>query len=91
VVALRTVLLPDGSEGPEPGQHRREALKLVASLSARHEQQLCRRRRSRHLRRSRRFLDSFGVNLPLAITASPEDGGVVNIPAILICLLMTSS
>jgi basic amino acid/polyamine antiporter, APA family len=35
------------------------------------------------------FLNSFGVNLPLSITASPEDGGVVNIPAMLICLLVT--
>jgi basic amino acid/polyamine antiporter, APA family len=35
------------------------------------------------------FLDSFGVNLPLAISASAEDGGIVNIPAILICLLVT--
>jgi APA family basic amino acid/polyamine antiporter len=26
------------------------------------------------------FLNGFGVELPLAITASPEDGGVVNIP-----------
>src|SRR5680860_355257 len=35
------------------------------------------------------FLDSFGVNLPLSISASAEDGGIVNIPAILICLLVT--
>jgi APA family basic amino acid/polyamine antiporter len=35
------------------------------------------------------FLASFGVNLPVAITASAEEGGVVNVPAILICLLVT--
>ena len=35
------------------------------------------------------FLDGFGVNLPLAITASAEEGGVVNIPAVLICLVVT--
>jgi basic amino acid/polyamine antiporter, APA family len=35
------------------------------------------------------FLDSFGVDLPLSITASAEDGGVVNLPAMLICLLVT--
>ncbi len=35
------------------------------------------------------FLDGFGVNLPLAITASAEDGGVVNLPAVLICLVVT--
>src|ERR687889_602219 len=35
------------------------------------------------------FLNGFGIELPLAITASAEEGGVVNIPAILICLLVT--
>jgi APA family basic amino acid/polyamine antiporter len=35
------------------------------------------------------FLQSFDVNLPLSITASAEDGGVVNLPAMLICLLVT--
>jgi APA family basic amino acid/polyamine antiporter len=35
------------------------------------------------------FLDGFGVTLPVAITASAEEGGVVNVPAILICLLVT--
>jgi amino acid transporter len=31
----------------------------------------------------------LGVELPLAITASAEDGGLINIPALLICLLVT--
>lgn len=35
------------------------------------------------------FLDSFGADLPLSITASAEEGGVVNLPAMLICLLVT--
>ena len=35
------------------------------------------------------FLNGFGIELPLAITASAEEGGVINIPAILICLLVT--
>jgi APA family basic amino acid/polyamine antiporter len=35
------------------------------------------------------FLEGFGVTLPTSITASAEEGGVVNIPAILICLLVT--
>src|SRR5215207_1956387 len=35
------------------------------------------------------FLNGFGVELPLAITASAEDGGLVNLPALLICLLVT--
>src|SRR3712207_771381 len=35
------------------------------------------------------FLDGFGVALPVSITASAEEGGVVNIPAVLICLLVT--
>ncbi|MGY1763958.1 amino acid permease [Geodermatophilus sp. SYSU D00779] len=36
------------------------------------------------------FLDGFGVALPTAVTASAEEGGVVNVPAILICLLVTA-
>jgi APA family basic amino acid/polyamine antiporter len=35
------------------------------------------------------FLNGFGVALPVSVTASAEEGGVVNIPAILICLLVT--
>ena len=35
------------------------------------------------------FLNGFGIELPLAITASAEEGGVVNIPAVVICLLVT--
>ena len=35
------------------------------------------------------FLQGFGVTLPVSITASAEEGGVVNVPAILICLLVT--
>ena len=35
------------------------------------------------------LLNGFGVALPVSITASPEEGGVVNVPAILICLLVT--
>jgi APA family basic amino acid/polyamine antiporter len=35
------------------------------------------------------FLTGFGVELPLWITASAEEGGVVNLPAVLICLLVT--
>ncbi|WP_448612591.1 amino acid permease [Modestobacter sp. URMC 112] len=35
------------------------------------------------------FLDGFGVTLPTSVTASAEEGGVVNVPAILICLLVT--
>ena len=35
------------------------------------------------------FLDGFGINLPQSITVSAEDGGVVNLPAMLICLLVT--
>ena len=35
------------------------------------------------------FLNGFGVALPSSITASAEEGGVVNIPAVLICLLVT--
>ncbi|WP_244276932.1 amino acid permease [Geodermatophilus obscurus] len=35
------------------------------------------------------FLDGFGLSLPTSITASAEEGGIVNIPAIIICLLVT--
>ncbi|WNV77707.1 amino acid permease [Geodermatophilus sp. DSM 44513] len=35
------------------------------------------------------FLDGFGVTLPAALTASAEEGGVVNVPAVVICLLVT--
>jgi APA family basic amino acid/polyamine antiporter len=35
------------------------------------------------------FLSGFGVELPTWITASAEEGGVVNLPAVLICLLVT--
>src|SRR3712207_4176510 len=35
------------------------------------------------------FLNGFGVTLPISITASAEEGGVVNVPAIVICLLVT--
>lgn len=36
------------------------------------------------------FLAGFGLELPTALTASPEEeGGVVNLPALLICLLVT--
>jgi basic amino acid/polyamine antiporter, APA family len=35
------------------------------------------------------LLNGFGVALPASITASPEEGGIVNIPAVLICLLVT--
>src|SRR3712207_6554409 len=37
------------------------------------------------------FLEGFGIDLPTAITATADeaDGGLVNLPAILICLLVT--
>ncbi|WP_369253956.1 amino acid permease [Geodermatophilus amargosae] len=35
------------------------------------------------------LLDGLGLTLPTSITASAEEGGVVNIPAVLICLLVT--
>ncbi|QGQ19277.1 amino acid permease [Cellulomonas sp. JZ18] len=35
------------------------------------------------------FLGGLGVELPAAVTASAEEGGVVNVPAVLICLLVT--
>src|SRR3712207_5765320 len=36
------------------------------------------------------FLNGFGVTLPISITASAEEGGIVNLPAMLICLLVTA-
>ncbi|MGY1695411.1 amino acid permease [Geodermatophilus sp. SYSU D00814] len=35
------------------------------------------------------LLDGLGLSLPTAVTASAEEGGVVNVPAVLICLLVT--
>jgi APA family basic amino acid/polyamine antiporter len=35
------------------------------------------------------FLTGIGVSLPTSVTASAEEGGVVNVPAVLICLLVT--
>jgi APA family basic amino acid/polyamine antiporter len=35
------------------------------------------------------LLDNLGLSLPLAISESAEKGGIVNLPAILICLLVT--
>lgn len=35
------------------------------------------------------FLSGFGIQLPPAITTTADDGGVINLPAILICLLVT--
>lgn len=35
------------------------------------------------------FLEGFGVHLPQALTACPWDGGIVNIPAFLIVVLMS--
>jgi len=35
------------------------------------------------------FLAGFGIELPVAITASAEEGGVVNLPAVVICLVVT--
>ncbi len=35
------------------------------------------------------FLSGFGLELPTSITATADGGGVVNLPAILICLLVT--
>src|SRR3712207_146151 len=36
------------------------------------------------------FLDGFRVALPVSVTASADAGGIVNVPSILICLLVTS-
>ena len=38
---------------------------------------------------SRRLLEGLGINLPTAFTACPWDGGIVNIPAFLIVVLMS--
>ena len=35
------------------------------------------------------FLSGFGADLPLWLSASAEEGGVINLPAVLICLLVT--
>ncbi|MGY1652881.1 amino acid permease [Geodermatophilus sp. SYSU D01119] len=35
------------------------------------------------------LLDNLGLTLPTSLTASAEEGGVVNVPAVLICLLVT--
>jgi APA family basic amino acid/polyamine antiporter len=37
------------------------------------------------------FLEGFGLHLPAAITSTPDEGegGLINLPAILICLLVT--
>ncbi|MGY1829312.1 amino acid permease [Geodermatophilus sp. SYSU D01180] len=35
------------------------------------------------------LLDNLGLTLPTSLTASAEEGGVVNAPAVLICLLVT--
>jgi len=35
------------------------------------------------------FLNSLGLDVPNELTASAEEGGVVNLPAVLICLLVT--
>ena len=35
------------------------------------------------------FLEGFGVHLPQALTACPWDGGIVNIPAFVIVVLMS--
>lgn len=36
-----------------------------------------------------KFLDGFGVHLPHSLVACPWDGGVVNLPAVFIIILMT--
>lgn len=35
------------------------------------------------------FLAGLGIELPTAVSESPEGGGVVNVPAVLVCLLVT--
>ncbi|MCQ9162737.1 amino acid permease [Arthrobacter sp. STN4] len=35
------------------------------------------------------FLGGFGMHLPHLISATAEDGGMINLPAILVCLLVT--
>jgi APA family basic amino acid/polyamine antiporter len=36
-----------------------------------------------------RFLEGFGVHLPIELTAGPWDGGVINLPAVFIIVLMS--
>ena len=36
-----------------------------------------------------KFLDGFGVDLPQSLTACPWDGGIINLPAVFIIILMT--
>src|SRR3990170_5846377 len=36
-----------------------------------------------------RFLDGFGVQLPVELTAGPWDGGIINLPAVFIIVLMS--
>lgn len=36
-----------------------------------------------------RFLEPFGINLPVEITAGPWDGGIINLPAVFIIVLMS--
>ncbi|MBI5856635.1 MAG: amino acid permease [Sphingobacteriales bacterium] len=36
-----------------------------------------------------RFLEGFGVHLPIELTAGPWDGGVINLPAVFIIILMS--
>src|SRR6186997_1448559 len=36
-----------------------------------------------------RFLDGFGVQLPVEVTAGPWDGGIINLPAVFIIVLMS--
>src|SRR6187399_326199 len=36
-----------------------------------------------------RFLDGFGVQLPVEVTAGPWDGGIINLPAVFIIILMS--
>src|SRR5688572_20650989 len=37
-----------------------------------------------------RFLDGFGIQLPTELTAGPWDGGIINLPAVFIIVLMSS-
>lgn len=36
-----------------------------------------------------RFLEGFGVTLPIELTAGPWDGGIINLPAVFIIVLMS--
>jgi APA family basic amino acid/polyamine antiporter len=36
-----------------------------------------------------KFLDGFGIQLPTSLTAGPLDGGIINLPAVLIIVLMS--